>query len=167
MSSNRRCLAAYETLLFFRIGRVFKAPASNSCNRSTAALRFARCVLNFCETTLSTPFLSVRVARRASILRFCQSERLPQLATSKNSVTLVLTLLTFCPPGPLLRETLNTSSSSCINMPPFISIIAYASKSYGFPCRGNRTYHSRHIGILAGFSRFLFQAGFSYRERLA
>ncbi len=96
-----------------------------------AALRFAPCVLNFCETTLSTPFLSARVASRVSILCFCQSERLPQLATSKNSVTRVLTLLTFCPPGPLLRETLKTSSSSDIDISVVISIIVSVSKLPG------------------------------------
>jgi len=132
-SSNRRCLAAYGTSLLFRIGRVFRASASNCCNLSTAALRFALCVLYFCDITLSTPFLSVRLAREVSIRCFCKSERLSQLVTSKNSVTRVLSLLIFCPPGPLLRETLNTSSSSFINMSPGISIITVYFNPIRFP----------------------------------
>jgi len=135
--SNRRCFSEYGTLLFFRTGRIFRAPVSKSCNRSTAAFRFALCVLNFCEATLSTPFLSVRVAKCVSIRCFCQSERLPELATSKSSVTRVLTLLIFCPPGPPLRETLKTSSSSFINMSRVISIIAFTYILSGFPCHAN------------------------------
>lgn len=39
-------------------------------------------------------------------------ERLGELATSNHSVTLVLVLFTFCPPGPLLCDAVKTSSSS-------------------------------------------------------
>ena len=57
---------------------------------------------------------------------FCVSERLADARTSKNSVIRVLTLLTFWPPGPLLREALKTSSFSAImTVSTSFSIISY------------------------------------------
>jgi len=123
LSPKRRSLAEYGTFVFFRRGLVLSASFRNSRSRSIAALRFAFCVRNFCETTLIAPFLFARVASRSSICCFCVSDKLPQFNTSNNSVIRVLTLLIFCPPGPLLRDALKIRSSSRISMSSVISII--------------------------------------------
>src|SRR5437867_10768817 len=59
--------------------------------------------------------------------RFCSGERLRDALTSKRSVTRVFTLLTFCPPGPLLRAAVKVRSSSGIENPGRIRIIAAPS----------------------------------------
>lgn len=43
---------------------------------------------------------------------FCGWDKLGEFTTSNLSVTRVFSLLTFCPPGPLLREAVKSSSSS-------------------------------------------------------
>ena len=58
------------------------------------------------------PSLLMRVARFVKMQCFCSGDRVGELATSNLRVTRLLTLLTCCPPGPLLREALNFSSSS-------------------------------------------------------
>ena len=62
------------------------------------------------ETTLRTPSLFIRVGKRFRINSFWWSESLWELITSNQRVTRVLTLFTFWPPGPLLREAVNFSS---------------------------------------------------------
>ena len=82
-----------------------------------AVFRFAFWVRNFWEATLITPFLSVLVASLVRMRFFCGCEKDMVLVTSNRTVTRVLTLLTFCPPGPELRLNLKSSSSSLINIP--------------------------------------------------
>ena len=117
-SSNRRSIAPLGTLVFLRTGSVCRASATSCRSRSLAAVRFAFCVLCRCETTRITPSLLARVASRSNIRFFAPSERTLVLATSNRTVTRVLTLFTFCPPGPELRELLNTSSSCGISIIP-------------------------------------------------
>lgn len=102
---------------FFLGGFFFRASFSKSRSLSTAALRLAFWVRNFCETTLITPFLSVLVASLVRMCFFCGCEKALVLVTLNRTVTRVLTLLTFCPPGPELRLNLKSISSSLINVP--------------------------------------------------
>ena len=117
------------------MGLVSIAELNNSRSRSTTALRFAFCVRYRCEITRITPSLLARHASRFSIRFFCTSDRFVEFAKSKSSVTRVLTLFTFCPPGPLLRENLNTSSFSEIKMSPLISIISSRRQIYSLTNR--------------------------------
>jgi len=135
-SSNRRLLTASGTLVFFRTGLVFSASLSNSPSRSTTIARFAFCVRYRCETTLIWPCLLTRVASRLSIRFFWPSEKPAQFAKSKSSVTRVLTLFTFCPPGPPLRENLKTSSSSEMKILFLISITVCFPTA---PCHPRKT----------------------------
>jgi len=121
-SSNRRSFCAFGTFVFFRTGFLASAALNSSTSRSLTAVRFAFCVRYRCETTRITPSLLARVLSRSSIRVFWLSEKLSHPATSKKSVIRVLTLFTFCPPGPLLREALKTRSSSEIKMPFLTSI---------------------------------------------
>jgi len=57
----------------------------------------------------------MRVSSLVAIRPFCESVSAWQPSRSKKRVVRVLTLLTFCPPGPLLRLKLNQKSSSGIN----------------------------------------------------
>ena len=129
-SSSRLSRAYCGTAVFLRIGLVLNASLNSSHNRSTAALLFAFCVRYLCEATLTTPSLFARVLSRFSIRLFCDSEKLPHFATSNRTVTRVLTLLTFCPPGPPLRENLKTSSSSQTPILSVISIISGRPSDY-------------------------------------
>ncbi len=116
-SSSRFCFAFSGIFVFFLGGFFFRASFIKSVSLSTAALRFAFWVRNFCETTLITPFLSALVASLVRMRFFCGCERALLLVTLNRTVTRVLTLLTFCPPGPELRLKVKSSSSSLINIP--------------------------------------------------
>jgi len=95
-----------------RTGTGISACLSNSISRCSAALRLAFCVRNLRQTTLTTPFLSALVASRLSMRFFCCPERLEHRPTSKKTVTCVLTLFMFWPPGPLLRDALKERALS-------------------------------------------------------
>jgi len=105
-----------------RTGFFFKASVSSSFIRSTAASRFALCVRYRWQMTCITPSLLARVASFLRILFFCSSDSIVLFSTSKNKVTRVFTLLTFCPPGPPLREYLKISSSAGIIISLFFSV---------------------------------------------
>lgn len=87
-----------------------KDSRNRDAKRLTASSRLEAWVRCFCETTLRTPDLLSRVGSWFLTICFCRSERPGELSTSNQSVTLVLTLFTFCPPGPLLREAVNVNS---------------------------------------------------------
>ena len=116
-SSSRFSFAFSGIFVFFLGGFFFRASFSKSVSLSMAVFRFAFWVRNFWETTLITPFLSVLVASLVRMRFFCGCEKTLVLVTSKKTVTRVLTLLTFCPPGPELRLNLKSSSSSLSNIP--------------------------------------------------
>src|ERR1051326_7143713 len=54
----------------------------------------------------------MRVCNRLTMRRRCSSESEGEWTTSNVSVTRLLTLLTFCPPGPPLRDAEKFSSAS-------------------------------------------------------
>ena len=122
---SRFCFDEYGTLVFFRGFCLTSALVISSFSFSIAAFRFASCVRCFCDITRNCPFLSARVWSLVNIRFFCPSFRDGHCATLNSSVTRVLTLLTFCPPGPLLRENCQSNSSSETNIPLPISIIPY------------------------------------------
>ncbi len=109
-SSSRRSLAALRTVDFFLGNTSFRDSHNNDTNRSIATSRLKAWLRCFWETTLRTPALFILVGRWFRTISFWWSERLGELATSNRRVTRVLTLFTFCPPGPLLREAVNLSS---------------------------------------------------------
>ena len=80
--------------------------------RSTTSLLLADWLRWRWQTIRKTPWLLMRVARRFLIRSFSTRERLEEFSRSNNRVIRVETLLTFCPPGPLLREAVKRSSSS-------------------------------------------------------
>jgi len=125
-SPSRFCFDAYGIFVFFRGFCLISALVISSFSFSIAAFRFASCVRCFCDITRNCPFLSARVWSLVNIRFFCQSVKVGHCATLKNSVTRVLTLLTFCPPGPLLRENPHVSSSSPTNIPFPSSIILFS-----------------------------------------
>ena len=110
--SRRRFLAAIGIYLFLLGDATVRDSPNNDAKRLTASSRlevWRRC---FWETTLRTPSLFICVGQWFQINFFWSSERHGELATSNHRVTRVLTLFTFCPPGPLLREYENFSSFS-------------------------------------------------------
>ena len=122
-SSNRFRFADAGGFVFFRIGLVSIAAVNNFCRRSIAAVLFAICVRWRCEMTLIVPCLLMREESCFDMRFFCVSERLGEFTRSKMSVAFVLTLFTFCPPGPLLREKVKVSSFSGIIMSFLIFVI--------------------------------------------
>jgi len=112
LSSSLRCLAGAGILPGFLLLEGFKAARKRSAKRSIAAIRLRAWLRVFCDTTLRTPLLLTRVANCLKIRAFSVADRLSEFATSNQSVTRVLCLLTFCPPGPLLRAAVNFSSLS-------------------------------------------------------
>src|SRR5262245_20051681 len=82
------------------------------------------------------PSLLIRVASLPRILRFWSSERTEEPRTSKASVTLLLTLLTFWPPGPPLRDAVKVSSFSGIESPGTMGITTKALSPAGTKTRG-------------------------------
>jgi hypothetical protein len=122
-SSTRFCLAASGILVGLRWGSCLRACCSNSMKRSRATSLFAAWLRVFWEMTRRIPFLLIRVANPSRTSCLCSEVRLKELITSKPSVTRVLALLTCCPPGPLLREAVNFSSSLGIESSSVIRIM--------------------------------------------
>jgi len=122
-SSSRRSLAARVGLVFFRRDGACRAAARSSPSRSCAATRFICCVLCFCDRTLRMPALLIRAPKRSKMRSRCMSDRHPERATSKQTVTRVRTRLTFWPPGPLLVPARNSSASVGIRSKSPTSII--------------------------------------------
>ena len=114
---NRRFLAAADIRVFFLNLIGLSASCSNSTKRSTAASRLAAWLRWRWETTLNMPSLLTLVLNRVMIRFLFSAERLGELATSNSSVTRLLILLTFWPPGLLLREKVKDNSSSPIRIP--------------------------------------------------
>ncbi len=110
-SSMRFCFAAADIFVGFLWTVGLRACCKKSMNRSRARALLAAWLLVFWQTTLSTPFLLMRVARWSKMRCFCSVVRLGEFVTSNLNVTRVLTLFTCCPPGPLLREAVKFSSS--------------------------------------------------------
>jgi len=135
-SSSRRRFAYAGIAVLFRTRLVAKASPSNSTRRSTAALRFAPAVRCRCDATCITPSRLALPESFFRMRRFCGSVRLGDSATLNHTVMRVLSLLTFCPPGPPLRELLKRSSFSSIATRS-VTLISPTSP-FGFPCRRGR-----------------------------
>ena len=120
--SRRRWIAPYGIFVFFLAVFVRSVSFRSWANLSIAAWRFAGWVRCSWDMMRRAPSLQILFRRRFWIRSFCSVERSGQLATSNKSVTRVLSLFTFCPPGPLLRENLKTSDSSEILVFLLISI---------------------------------------------
>lgn len=116
LAARRRSSEPFVFFVFF-LGLVFcSASVSSSVKRSSAARRFAAWERCRRDTTLNIPFLLIRVANSFRRRSFCSEERLAEFLISNRKVTRVFTLLTFCPPGLLLREKANENSRDGISM---------------------------------------------------
>src|ERR1700681_297081 len=128
-SSRRRAFAAREGRVFRRGTSSCNASLTSSAKRSTAASLFATWLRWRCEETCSTPALVIRVASLSRNRAFCPSEKTAEAPTSKRTVTRVSSLLTFCPPGPPLRDVVKEISSSGMARSGVMGIMAGAYDS--------------------------------------
>src|SRR5262245_19275378 len=91
------------------------------------------------------PSLLIRVASLTRILRFCSSDRTEEPRTSKANVTLLLTLLTFWPPGPPLRDAVKLISFSGNERPGRMGITRKGPSPAGTGTRGLHKTASRRV----------------------
>src|SRR5262245_17718099 len=78
-----------------------------------------------CDDSCRIPSLLMRVENIDALLLFCSSDRAIAPRRSNDNVTLLLTLFTFWPPGPPLREVVYVSSFSGLMTPETISIMFF------------------------------------------
>jgi hypothetical protein len=90
----------------------FSAVLNISVNRSIAFSRLCHWLRDSSTTTRRIPSLPMRDFRDDNIFCFCALLRFEHCSTSNSNSTRVATLLTFCPPGPLLRWNRNRISFS-------------------------------------------------------
>ena len=109
------------------------ASFNRSMNRSIAAFLFAACVRCRWEVTRRTPAFVIRVPSLSLIRSRCASDNDGDPSTSNSNVTRVSNLLTFCPPGPVLREYSRRSSESGMRNERLISIMVGLIRVYHDP----------------------------------
>lgn len=98
----------------FRSGFSMSASHNNFSIFSSAAVLFRNWVRAAWDLTTSSPTEFILRFNFRQIISFSWSDRPADERTLKRSSTRVLTLLTFWPPGPLLREAVKINSSSGI-----------------------------------------------------
>ena len=106
------------------------ASRRRSTKRSIAAFLLAACVLCLCDVTRSIPAFVMRVASFSLILARCTEDSDGEPSTSKRIVTRVSSLLTFCPPGPVLLEYSRPISDSGMRNERLISIMVERVRVY-------------------------------------
>ncbi len=113
-SSSRSFLELAEGCVGLRSGFPFNPEASIFNSLSIAFFLLPNCVLSDCDLTISSPAAFILFFKVRKIRSFSSSAKPAERAMLKCSSILVLTLFTFCPPGPPLREAIKTNSLSGI-----------------------------------------------------
>lgn len=110
LSFSRLAVAAADFLRFFRSRGTTHAACIKWRSLSRQSSRFRRCSRVRLLDSTSSPASFIRLPNRLAIRRFTTSGSAAEAATFQRRVALEFTLLTFCPPGPGLRENLKSIS---------------------------------------------------------